>query len=84
MSKRVCRRAIVAAILAVGLVVAAQAQESSTQPPAPAGDVLDRVPAGCMGFFVVNNVEKFGGKIDGFIGQIFPPGQSPMPARYWI
>jgi hypothetical protein len=51
------------------------AQETPPVRLPPAGNVLKHIPAGCMGFIVVNNVADFTDKIDGFIKAISPEGQ---------
>ncbi|MCK4626539.1 MAG: hypothetical protein KAV00_14565 [Phycisphaerae bacterium] len=80
MSKRIGYVLVVSVLLA-GLS-ATFAQEA---PPArrlpPAGNVLKHIPAGCMGFVVVNNVADFTDKIDGFIKAISPEGQPLLPEK---
>ncbi len=85
MSRWKCSVIAIVAVLVVGLS-GLSAQDASVKPApvkslVPAGNVLKHVPAGCMGFVVVNNVEKFTGKIDGFIKQISPEGQPMVPGR---
>ncbi len=81
MSRWKCCVIAIASVLLSGLVVL-QAQEAPpAQSAAPAGDVLKYVPTGCMGFVVVNNVQKFTGKIDGFLKQISPPEQPIVPGK---
>ena len=81
MSRWKCSVITIVSVLAVGFG-GLQAQEAPpAKPLPPAGDVLKHIPAGCMGFVVVNNVEKFTGKIDGFIKQISPEGQPMVPGK---
>ncbi len=80
MSKRIGCVAVVSVLLA-GLS-ATFAQEAPPARRLPlAGDVLKHIPAGCMGFIVVKNVEDFTDKIDGFIKAISPEGQSLLPEK---
>ncbi|MDY7011492.1 MAG: hypothetical protein SVV80_12190 [Planctomycetota bacterium] len=75
MSKRISCVIAIASVLLAGPGGLNAQDATSVQPAAPAGDVLKHIPAGCMGFVVVNNVQNFTGKIDGFLQQISPPEQ---------
>lgn len=81
MSKRTSCVIVIASVLLAGLGGLKAQETTPAQPVAPAGNVLKHIPAGCMGFVVVNNVQNFTGKIDGFIEQISPEGQPLVPGK---
>ncbi|KKM07240.1 hypothetical protein LCGC14_1735940, partial [marine sediment metagenome] len=84
-------RNIFVAALAAVLVVASPAMAQSAAGPAsapatqplgpkvPASALLARIPAGCMGFVIVNNINDLGTKVDAFIKSISPEGQPMLP-----
>jgi len=72
-------RAMVLTACCLLLASAATGQQPSVERATaqPAGEVLKHIPAGCLGFVVVNNVEELTLKIDRFIKQI-SPGERPL------
>ncbi len=72
-------RAMVLAACCVLVASTASGQQPAVERATaqPAGEVLKHIPAGCLGFAVVNNVEELTSKIDRFIKQI-SPGERPL------
>ena len=64
----------------VALGAGAEATEAKPLgPKVPAIAALKQIPAGCMGFVVVNNVNGMCGKVDEFLKSIGPGGQPFLP-----
>ena len=70
-------------LLAMCSLSTGQVSSVETVPAAPAKvspvEVLQRIPAGCAGFVIVNNVEGMGAKVDAFIKSISPEGEPMLP-----
>lgn len=80
MSRRRGAFVVVTVSLMCGCLAWSQAPAPPAAPAGPApGDVLGRIPAGCMGFVAARNVQAFTGRIDAFIKQISPMGQPLLP-----
>ena len=78
--------ALAAAPVAIGQAPTLEPKPPTTPAPAPsatpsgpAADALKYVPAGCMGFLLVGNVQNFTGQVDAFIKQVSPPNQPLLP-----
>ena len=74
---------IAAAVVMAALPAAAQAPVAPAPKPlgpkVPASAALKQIPAGCMGFVVVNNVNGMCGKVENFLKSIGPGGMPLLP-----
>ena len=75
--------AVAAAVMLSGSVALGAGPEAAEAKPlgpkVPASAALKQIPAGCMGFVVVNNVNGMCGKVDEFLKSIGPGGQPFLP-----
>ncbi len=74
---------VAAAVMLSGSVALGAGPEAAEAKPlgpkVPASAALKQIPAGCMGFVVVNNVNGMCGKVDEFLKSIGPGGQPFLP-----
>lgn len=74
-------RLLIAVTLVIALVAPLWAQEAATKPAVPAAAILTQLPAGTMGYMVVNEVQATLGNVDKFLAEIgmgdFVKAQAP-------